>query len=365
MKVLAISNQKGGCGKTITAMNLAGALVEMGERVLLIDLDPQAHATLGMGIAQDGSSLTSYEIFKAFIECRRLDVKELQVKVKEGLYIIPSSMSLSTAEQELSGSEGAISALSNFISDNRTKEFVQIPAASIDNPTVIDYLNELDYIIIDCPPSIGFLTFNALYAADEVIVPVDMSSFSMQGTKNIEKMVDLLEERKGKRPEVSYLLTLFDKRSNFARSFYERMQEKFGDKLYSTPIRTNIKIREAASRGKTVFEVDPLSNGAKDYWQMALEVTGASPKSDVKFKELALKAPDAQKVYVVGDFNDWELSDAALLQMEDGHWKTKLRLNKGQYRYKFVIDDQWVHDESNPMAEDDSYGGKNSILHVE
>lgn len=363
MKVLAIANQKGGCGKTITSINLSGALAEMGERVLLMDLDPQAHATSGLGVNGDAQALTTYEIFRAFMDERKLDINDIKVRIRGEFYLAPSAIVLSTVEQELTKSVGAVFVVRDFIRENLGSKLMSGPAASLSDPTFCNYF-ELDYIIIDCPPSLGFLTFNALSAADEVIVPIDMSSFALQGIKNIEKMVNALEEKTGRRPRIRYLMTLYDKRSKFGKVFLERAREKFGDAMFEAVIRSSIKLREAASKGKTIFEYDPLSLGAEDHWKLAHEVAGVSTPTIAK--EFFIEAPHAQRVFLVGDFNNWQADDnASLIKKDDKTWTMKLRLGKGTYKYKYIVDGQWQHDLANPMIQDDPFGGKDSLLVVE
>ncbi|MBF0494376.1 MAG: AAA family ATPase, partial [Candidatus Omnitrophica bacterium] len=198
MKVISIVNQKGGCGKTTLAVNAAAALGKMGKKTLLIDLDPQAHATFALGHRKKASEImTSYDIFKSHIDNTELNYDSLVLRDRENLSFIPSNMLLSTAEINLGGVDGAASILSETLSD--------------------PYFESYDFVIIDSPPSFGFLTLNSMYAAHQILVPLDLSYFSVNAVDSIYRVVGLLQKETGRSADVFFVLNIFDGRSNFAK----------------------------------------------------------------------------------------------------------------------------------------------------
>jgi chromosome partitioning protein len=231
MRTIAIVNQKGGCAKTTTAVNLAGALAEDGARVLVLDLDPQAHATLALGVDPDAVDENLYEVLASDEGVLRL--AEILVPAGPNLRVAPSGIVLSALEQKLAQDRA----------DLRVARLAQALAALAE---------PFDYAIVDCPPNVGLLTFNALRAADEVIVPVEASHFSMHGVAKLFETIALLAERLGIAPDVRVLATLYDGRTRFARETLGELRERFGDACFDTVIRNSVKLREAARRGLPV-----------------------------------------------------------------------------------------------------------------
>ncbi len=231
MRTIAIVNQKGGCGKTTTTVNLAGCLEAEGMRILVVDMDPQAHATLALGIDPEALDENLYEVLAEPDGAARLD-RVVQIH-SERIHVAPSGIVLSALEQKLTAERA----------DARTE---RLQAALT---TVAD---RYDYALIDCPPNIGVLTFNALRAATEVIVPLETSYFAIQGVHKLLETIALLADRIGHDPAVRILPTLYDGRTRFARETLAEIRELFKDLCFDTVIRSNVRLREAARRGQPI-----------------------------------------------------------------------------------------------------------------
>lgn len=352
MKIISLINQKGGCGKTTTAVNLAAALARINKKVLLIDLDPQAHTTISLGKEPDSFSLTTLSIFDYYLRKKAsMELADLIVSIENNFDLIPTNISLSAIEQESSNASNRMNVLEHFLSvDNR-----------------FNY----DFIIIDCPPNLGVLTFNALLASDQIIIPIDISTFALRALKNIEKMFYIVKKYRKSTPVASYLLTMYDARPRYARVFVKDVKEQLAPNLLNTVIRLNVKLEEAAQLGKHIFDYDPFAYGSVDYLKLAKElskepVVETAPAKAEETQELSFKCdnPQAKEIYVVGDFNNWEINNRFQLTNKNGRWHVSVPLRKGEYKYKFVIDGEWTNDPSNPLVEDDCYGGKNSVVKV-
>lgn len=356
MKIIAVANQKGGCGKTITAVNLAGALAGMDKKVLFIDLDPQAHATLSLGIKLGESSESIYTLFDAFLKEDKAQIQALMHQRYKNLWVIGSHISLSTMEQKMMGVKDAIMALSKILKDGQPSEF--------------------DYVLIDTPPNLGFLTLNAMHAAEQMLVPLDVSLFSLNGVSQINQILDISGSMGFKSPRLHFLITLFDRRTKFAKEFLNKANLHFDDRLFKTLIRPNVRLREAAQAGKVIFDYDNSSNGAKDYAALAKELVPSLKDTPIKLEGLQVDssllptlfrvyAPEASSVYLVGDFNDW-IADAraAMKKLDNGTWVKVIPLTEGAHSYKFVVDDKWIIDPANNLTENDNVGGRNSLIMV-
>lgn len=347
MKIISVANQKGGCGKTTLAVNVAAALARLGSETLLIDLDPQGHATYAMGYSKESSEKkTSYDIFRTHFDNEKTPFQELVVSDRTRLSFIPANMMLSAAEINLGGVNGAASILFKALSDQ--------------------YFRRYDYVIIDSPPSFGFLTLNAMYAADMILVPMDLSYFSFNGINGIYRVTGLLQSEIGRNPAVYFIMNIFDQRSNFAKQFEDDAKKKLGPYLMNNKIRASVRLREAARGGKTIFEYDPKSPAALDFYNLTSEIlTVEARNADVVVTEFALHAPTAGSVYVLGDFNNWQKSDSNMLtKLETGEWSAHFTLGKGKYRYKFLVDDEWHNDPQNPKVEANVFGGADSIIEL-
>jgi len=340
MLTISVVNQKGGCGKTTTAVNLAAALAER-KKVALLDLDPQSNASYHLGIKKAEEKETTYEIFDNLLENKELNVNDFIKEITNLLYLIPSCLELSTIEARLAKTAQGIDVL------NELKESLQ---------------SNFDYLIIDSPPNLGFLTLNALRASDFALIPINIDIFSLEAVKNVEKIVSLMGKFIDALPSLFYLITLFDRRSSFSKNFVIRTKELLKQQLFETIIRNNIYLREAATAGKDIFRYMKRSNGARDYLQLAQEL-------EEKIKHIKAVGfsytKEAKQVTVAGDFNGWALDDKFSLIRKDNLWYKKLYLPSGKYRYKFVVDGRWIHDENNPLLQEDNFGGYNSLLILE
>lgn len=244
--IIAVTNQKGGVGKTTTAVNLAAYLAGADCRVLLFDLDPQGNATSGLGLEKDGLEATSYEVL---LQQAGLD-QAVYTTDREGLFIVPANANLAAAEVELVGAA--------------QREFRLKEALSV---------GTFDFVIIDCPPALGLLTINALTAAHGLLIPVQSEYYALEGLGQLLATVQRV--RQGVNPTLDLLgvvLTMYDKRTSLSEQVKDELEKHFGDKLFKTTIPRNIRLAEAPSFGKTIFEHDRWSKGARAYKQLAKEV---------------------------------------------------------------------------------------------
>jgi len=256
MRIIASANQKGGCGKTTTAINLSFALASKNLSVLLIDCDPQAHATMGLNIMPSELGRTMYDVLKPN-GYPPTKMEDILLSIRDNFDLAPSSAQLSAVEQELSGVDGR---------ESRLHKAIQ----SLD-----DYY---DYVIIDCPPSIGHLCFNALRASEEVIIPIDLSLFSLRGVSKLTEIILMLKENLGHDTRSRALITMYDSRTRYAKHVLGKVKEEFGENVFETVIRYNIRLRESVDFGSPIGEYDKRSIGHKDYEELAEEVirTGTS-----------------------------------------------------------------------------------------
>ncbi|MDP8257908.1 MAG: AAA family ATPase [Candidatus Aadella gelida] len=347
MKIISIANQKGGCGKTTLAVNVAATLANMGKQTLLIDLDPQAHATFALGYNEKASGRkTSYDIFRASFDKTEVSFEDIVINDRDHLSFIPANMMLSAAEINLGGVNGAAAILYRTLSD--------------------PYFNKYEYVVVDSPPSFGFLTLNSMYAADMMLVPIDLSYFSFNGINSVYRVSSLLKNETGRDPSIFFVLNIFDKRSKFARKLEEEAKKRLGPYLLTSKIRASVRLREAASLGKTIFEHDIKSSASSDFYNLTGELLKSKDKDiKVALKEFSLHAPKAGSVYVLGDFNGWKKSEATrLTKLESGDWAAHFTLDRGRYRYKFLVDNEWISDPNNVNSEHNVFGTADSVLEV-
>lgn len=408
MRIIAIANQKGGCGKTTTAINLSASLAFLQKKVLLIDLDPQGHSTCGLGIRAEFLERTSYELFQESKD----SIRDFIVPINDYLSVIPTYIRLNQVEFE------------NTASQDRLKN------------RLVDLSNDYDYVIIDSPPHLGLLTFNAFTAAQEVIIPIEPSFFSLHGLAKIFETLESVKRDQNKALRIHALMTRYEKRVRLAREIHEEVRKYFKSQLFTNSIEENVRLKEAAASGKSIVDFDRNSIGFKNYMGLAIEViergliweaaeqqvyargeemipTAAqeehiplhpipeslvappeNEKDPAPISPMAkalpnLRAPEeiwnpnelrpkkvlggilfsflnreALNVLVAGDFNRWVAEPLLKVDENSGLWQKVIPINEGIYRYKFLVDDVWQIDPFNPRNETNPYGGIDSVLQL-
>ena len=357
MRIISVMNQKGGCGKTTVAINLAASFRELGRKVLLIDLDPQAHASLGLGVPPEEVETTTYDLLMD----PRVKVSDAVRKVGENLFIIPSSPVLSAIEQELSGKQGREGRL--------LSKLTCAPG-------------DFDYIVIDSPPSIGLLTFNALMASGEVIIPIDPSCFSVQGLEKLRETLELLERETNHVIAVHVLMSNVERRTAFSREIMDEVERSHGGVLLKTIVCHSVRYKEAAFRGMPIFGMKHVEHLQEEFLALAREIEANAPTVAVENIDdwmvrlhgprrvtegilFVLNAPNARNVYLTGEFTNWSREGIRMEKDEKtGFWKTVLHLEPGEYEYRFIVDGIWIKDSNNTDSVLNEFGQENSLLIV-
>ena len=381
-RTIAIANQKGGCGKTTVSINLAASLAFQNQNVLLIDLDPQGHASLGLGCDIEKLEAGMYDVL-AGKKDGSISISDITQKINDNLDLAPTNSSLNALEELSAGKVGR-----EFLLKNRLK-----PSKKL-----------YEYIIIDCPPNLGLLTFNALLAAEELIIPFESSLFSFQGVGKLLESVTLLKEELGHKLDYYILFSMFENRTRFSRELLRKTIVKYKGKVLNNKINYTVKLKEAAGKGKpitsyrskesTAFKdfyslarevqkLKILSNVHRDFYNMAREIQDLKMLTSIHKMKLdfskfqfplklengayfALQNEKAADVHIVGDFNNWEVNGESKLNPDGfGGWRKYISLSPGTtYRYKFLIDGEWKEDHMNPAQEPSSDGGFNSVIEM-
>jgi chromosome partitioning protein len=439
MRTIAIINQKGGCGKTTTSINLAACLARLGQKTLLVDMDPQGHCGVGLAVPEDQIERTLYDALIEESDGKPAKVSEIVWQIATDFDLAPSNIKLAAFEQVFAGRAGREDRLTRALDAVR---------------------GTYKWAIVDCPPSVGLITFNALRACDEVIVPVETGFFSLHGLAKMMETLELMKERCSKEILIRVLPTLYDTRTKLAREVLSELRNKFRDYLMESTVNFNTKLKEAASFGQPITEYDPGSRGYKDFVNLARELMGhkpvdvepvineklsrpaelvqrakqlsqltnfqfgrtavqpaapvASPQQHLEqpivappaspriaatiasspqpapvpvleikttqqkiedfygVKQLggevvfAARFETAKHVLLAGDFNGWSsMSTPMQINGRPGVWVTKLPLPRGRYRYRLIVDGQWMTDPNNKYVEINEYGELNNIVEVD
>lgn len=364
MRVVAIANQKGGCGKTTTSINLAAGLSHLQKKTLLIDFDPQGHSTCGLGIEAESLPYTLYDLISNR-PARRPALPEVIVEIDSHLSLLPSYVILSKIEEEYA----------------RPQDFEGVLVRSLDIPWLEQ--QGYEFILIDCPPNLGKLTYSAFESSSDVIIPIEPSFFSLHG---LAKISETLEQIKGRRifpMETHALMTLFDGDNGFAKEVHDNVYKNFREKLFKTVIHTHNLLKEASGAGQSILQYAPDSTACRDYLELAVEfldrVEGTyktarhSSESEAKMRfgpkrviggmMFQFYNQEASRVQIAGDFSGW-IPLPMFARPTDGVWQIVIPITSGHYRYKFIVDGEWQMDPSHPFQMKNNFGSYDSYVEL-
>lgn len=287
-RIIAVANQKGGVGKSTTAVNLGAALAESGSRVLVVDMDPQGNASTGMGISPQEREVTTYQVLAAGLPASRA----IMETATENLFAITSTIDLAGAEIEL---------VSQFSREMRLKRALE------------DVVERFDYVILDCPPSLGLLTVNSLAASDELIVPIQCEYYALEGLGQLLRNVRLVQQNLNPRLRLTgIVLTMYDSRTKLAEQVVAEVRKYFGGRVYDSLIPRSVRLSEAPGYGQPITSYDPSSKGAQAYRSLAAEVAEGprdfdTPMPTEDMPEVVLPEPTPEDM----DGEDREPEEAA------------------------------------------------------
>jgi chromosome partitioning protein len=250
VRTIAFMNQKGGVGKTTCAVNLGAALAEVGKRILLVDMDAQANLSLHIDVDVHRLERSTYTLLVGRSAARETCIRDVRANIS----VLPANIDLAGAELELSNAVGRETVLRSVLEPFLAEE-------------------SFDFVLIDCPPSLGLLSLNALTAVGEVFICLQTEFFALQGMSRLMDVVGLIQKRLGHPLEITGIIpTLYDGRTNLSKEVVAEIQRYFGEKVFRTVIHNNVKLAEAPSHGKTILEYAPDSRGAQDFRELAREV---------------------------------------------------------------------------------------------
>jgi chromosome partitioning protein len=257
MRTIAVVNQKGGVGKTTVSINLASALAEQDQKTLLVDMDSQSHCAVGLAVPEEQIEQSIYDVLISFSRDEPMRIGEVLWEINDKLELAPASIDLSAFEQQMAG----------------------MPEREDCLKKVLDMVkDQYDFVVVDCPPAVGLLTFNALRAATDVIVPVETGYFSLHGLSKQLETLAILCQRCSQNVNVRVLASMYDIRTKMAREILSELRSHFGDKMFKTVVNFNTKLKEAASFGQPIGEYDPASKGHNDFQALVKELLQTQPE---------------------------------------------------------------------------------------
>jgi len=363
LRVIAIANQKGGCGKTTTSINFSACLHFLQKKVLLVDLDPQGHSTCGLGIKTLKGTPTIYELLSP-IQAIPTSFTQVIRTLYPDFDIMPSQASLNALEEEANFMPNHHLLLKNLFARMEEQH------------------RGYDFVILDCPPNLGILTWNALNAADEVIIPVEPSFFSLHGLGKISETVQNLDRTRQTPLTVHALLTNFNSLLSFSQEIHDDVRAHFKEQLFRTIIHENVMLKEAAAAGQSIAQYAPGSPAFQDYLNLAVEYLERDWDRKLPSETLGwdnvyknrfgpklmsdgilfqFQSKTASSVEVAGDFNRW-VPESLVRRNDDGLWQKVIRVGEKAFRYKFIVDGEWQVDPSQPTQKENAYGGLDSYV---
>lgn len=364
MRIIAVANQKGGCGKTTTSINLAACLAYLQRKTLLLDLDPQGHSTCGLGIKSSDAPVSLYDLLTPLRQTYP-PLSSIAVTVNPFLQVIPTYGILGALEEELVLMPDREKRLKNFLSNPELGKM------------------GIEYVVLDCPPNLGLLSYNALQAADEIIIPIEPSFFSLHGLAKMSETIEIMNKERMKPLEVHALLTLFNSEMRFSEEVYEEVKSHFKGKLFASIIHDSVLLKEAVAAGQSIVDYEPASSAFRDYISLATEYLERQwdrvlPPQKLGWDNVmrehygprrvpggvlfVVSSQSARWVEIAGDFNNWV--PEPMIKGEEGLWQKVIPVVPGQYRYKFIIDGEWQMDPHQPSQKRNIYGTFDSILEI-